>query len=167
MPQRGVTISERLLGLRTGDRFGDWTIIDATIVRKPRKRNSDPYVLCRCSCDKQTTKLVNCFNLLLGKTNGCFFKNKVAKPDKLLYNKFSHFNRGTQNRDCSVYKLLGAKGVKMYEPWINNFPNFRDWFVVNLGELQIGDRLERIDHRGNFVPGNLRLIRGGRTDGTR
>jgi hypothetical protein len=49
------------------------------------------------------------------------------------------------------YKLYGAKGVKMHEPWARDFA----LFLRDIGEPPPGMRLTRKDRAGDFVPGNV------------
>lgn len=62
------------------------------------------------------------------------------------------------------YPRYGGRGIKMYEPWVNDFPAFEQWIMTNLGPRPAGEypsgmpmfTLDRIDNDGNYEPGNLR-----------
>ena len=49
------------------------------------------------------------------------------------------------------WKHYGAKGVKMHEPWSQDFA----LFLQDIGEPPPGMRLTRKDQSGDFVPGNV------------
>jgi len=48
------------------------------------------------------------------------------------------------------------QGIKLYEPWINDYRAFARYVVENLGPRPEGMRLCRIGKDGNYEPGNLR-----------
>ena len=52
--------------IQPGDKFGHWHILSAT-----EKRGSRKQWLCRCSCEKQTKKAVDHYNLITGKSRSC------------------------------------------------------------------------------------------------
>ena len=54
------------------------------------------------------------------------------------------------------YKYYGARGITIYAGWLNNFPAFNDWILVNLGPKPEGLTLDRIRNGEGYIPGNLR-----------
>ena len=54
------------------------------------------------------------------------------------------------------YKWYGARGIQMYNPWINDRQLFKKWILENLGERPEGYSIDRIDVDGNYEPGNIR-----------
>lgn len=53
------------------------------------------------------------------------------------------------------FENYGARGIKLYEPWINDFAAFETWMDENLGPRPEGMTLDRKDNDGNYEPGNL------------
>jgi hypothetical protein len=60
------------------------------------------------------------------------------------------------NPNESCYKHYGERGIKMYEPWINNRPLFKEWLLTNLGPRPERHSIDRIDVNGDYEPNNLR-----------
>ena len=54
------------------------------------------------------------------------------------------------------YKWYGARGIKMYEPWIKDRQLFKQWILENLGHRPEGYSIDRINVDGNYEPDNLR-----------
>lgn len=54
------------------------------------------------------------------------------------------------------YHLYGARGIKVYKPWIANPAAFVGWVERTLGARPKGQSLDRIKVNGNYVPGNLK-----------
>ena len=54
------------------------------------------------------------------------------------------------------YRWYGARGIIMYEPWINDRQLFKKWILDNLGHRPEGYSIDRIDVNGNYEPDNLR-----------
>ncbi len=54
------------------------------------------------------------------------------------------------------YRWYGARGIKMYEPWIKDRQLFKQWILDNLGHRPEGYSIDRIDFNGNYEPDNLR-----------
>lgn len=60
------------------------------------------------------------------------------------------------NTNEPTYKWYGSRGIKMYEPWINNRQLFKKWILDNLGHRPEGYSIDRIDVNGHYEPDNLR-----------
>lgn len=50
------------------------------------------------------------------------------------------------------YKYYGGRGIKVHDAWVHSFQAFVD----DLGLRPDGKTLDRIDHNGNYEPGNVR-----------
>jgi len=53
------------------------------------------------------------------------------------------------------YENYGARGIKLYGPWVDDFAAFETWMDENLGPRPEGMTLDRKDNDGNYEPGNL------------
>jgi len=62
-------------------------------------------------------------------------------------------------KDSWKYKYYGGKGIKVYEPWINDFMVFHS-YITSLPGYSDSNKLtlDRIDNDGNYEPGNLRWV---------
>ncbi len=62
------------------------------------------------------------------------------------------------------YDRYGARGIQIYEPWINDYTAFKEWVITNIGDRpksisnKRGDgySFDRINNDGNYEPGNLK-----------
>lgn len=54
------------------------------------------------------------------------------------------------------YKNYGARGIRMYDEWVNNPIPFIEYVKSLENYLKEGYSLDRIDNDGNYEPGNLR-----------
>lgn len=54
------------------------------------------------------------------------------------------------------YPRYGARGIRVYESWIDDYHAFETWISENLGPRPEGMSLDRIDNDGNYEPGNLK-----------
>lgn len=59
----------------------------------------------------------------------------------------------SRNKD---YKDYGARGITIYEEWINDFKVFHKW-AISVG-YEEGLTLDRINPNGNYEPNNCRWI---------
>lgn len=60
------------------------------------------------------------------------------------------------NPNEKAYQWYGERGIKVYEPWINDYQLFKQWIIENLGHRPEGYSLDRIDNDGDYTPDNLR-----------
>jgi len=80
----------------------------------------------------------------------------TRKNKHYLYSVWGGIKKRCYNKKEPGYKNYGWRGIKMYEPWINDYLMFKNYILSNLGERPEGHSLDRIDNDGNYEPGNLR-----------
>lgn len=139
----------------TGQKFGRLTVI---------KYLGKSHWLCKCDCGKETDVFVGHLKAGHTKSCGCLYlevRNKGAnlkhglKGDRL-YALWKKIKQRCYSTTFKRYNDWGGRGIKMYEPWINNPKSFCDYVskLPNCGER--GRSLDRIDNDGNYEPHNLR-----------
>ena len=71
------------------------------------------------------------------------------------YRSWGHAKDRCNNPSCLDYPRYGDKGVTFFEEWDSDFKSF----IEHIGQMpKDGNRytLDRIDHNGNYEPGNVR-----------
>ena len=70
-PEPSCGCANRKNKVALGQQFGRWTVVDAT-----RREGKNAQVLCECSCDQKTQRLVSVNALIRGYSNSCGCINK-------------------------------------------------------------------------------------------
>lgn len=152
--------------------------------RTAKDKGRSIFVLCKCDCG--TIKNLRLSRVLNEGTIscGCFQKEVSRKMMKelLVPNNVTHGDgrRGSKhnylfdrwlcakqrcyNVNDPRYSTYGARGIKFYDEWVNNYSAFKEYILTNLGEKpesksnKRGDKysLDRIDVSKGYEPGNLR-----------
>lgn len=73
-----------------------------------------------------------------------------------LYKRWQGIKSRCYRRSSNSYSDYGGRGIKMHEPWIDDFEAFALWVELNLGLPLKGQSLDRSDNDGDYEPGNLR-----------
>ena len=148
----------------TGERFGELLVV------KEAGTLPGGIVLYECLCSCGKTTIVRGNNLKSGNTRSCghLFKKNVKEMhithggcNERLHGVWNAIKGRCYNPKCKAYKNYGAKGIRMYEEWRNDYVAFREFFT-NLGYNKNSERgeltIERIDVNGNYEPSNCTLI---------
>lgn len=87
---------------------------------------------------------------------GCM---KGYKKNHELYSTWGNMKSRCLNPNFQKYKTYGARGIKIYEPWIKDFVKFKD-YVIGLKDYnrrkELNLTLDRINNNGDYEPNNLR-----------
>ena len=60
-----------LYDIKSGDIFGNWTVIDDKIYKIHRKNGDIDGFLCECNCHNKTQKIVDKYGLISGHSTSC------------------------------------------------------------------------------------------------
>ena len=141
-----------------GHKFGDWTVVDDTAVKKGKY--SHPYLLCVCKCGvkkvvsrqnlrrKSSVKCRTCSNIGIVTTHGL--------TNTLLYQIWSAIKQRVGNPKNPSYCNYGGRGVGICKDWKDNFQSFYDWCMDN--GYKKGLEIDRINNNGDYEPLNCRFI---------
>jgi hypothetical protein len=145
--------------MEVGFRFGR-----LLVTARPAHCPITAYVLCKCDCGKHIAVAVR--SLVFGRqiSCGCHKAEKTAiwnakqkKHARYLYRTPTHSSWQSMLQRCGNPKAFGfhkygGRGITVCERW-KNFDNF----LADMGERPSLDlTLDRIDHNGNYEPGNCR-----------
>jgi hypothetical protein len=120
------------------------------------------YWLCACACGSTAT--IQGRHLRSGNSTSCGcvrrkrFAAQITKHGRSprghanrTYSSWVHVRQRCTNPKTRQFKWYGGRGVTFCERW-SNFENF----LADMGERPPGMTLDRIDHDGNYEPGNCR-----------
>lgn len=81
---------------------------------------------------------------------------KDKKSEDYLRVTWRGIKRRIFDKTSNRYHRYGGRGIKMHEPWVENFQGFKDYILETIGHRPEGYSIDRIDNDGNYEPGNIR-----------
>lgn len=90
--------------------------------------------LYRCICGVEKEILIHHVKKGITVSCGCYQKERSFKHglrNHPLYAAWANAKDRCYNEKAENYSDYGGRGVKMYEPWINDFKAFYDWSIAN------------------------------------
>jgi hypothetical protein len=152
--------------IKTGDVFGDWTVLSAGIERLSTGRTCT-HAVCKCTCG--AVRLIPGQNLKRHLSTGCGCRKGFKISQRLTVH---GTNRGRKtptvetyngmiqrcyNPNFKHYHRYGGRGIKICDRWLGEGGFKR--FLKDMGERPAGLTIERKDNDGNYSPGNCRKTR--------
>jgi hypothetical protein len=142
------------------------------------------YVTCKCDCGNIVDVRYDKIKKSAAISCGCYQKELAREMmlTKLLPNHIKHEDSKKNSENYYLYQIwmgikqrcynpnnkryntYGARGIKVYEPWMDDYVMFKEWVLTNLGPKPVtnskkrGDNysFDRINNDGNYEPGNLK-----------
>lgn len=150
----------------SGKTFGRLTVIKG--VKLPGRKGTYWECVCSCGTDSVIRRGDN-LKTLKEPSCGCVFLEHCKITGKRLteisrqnalhgksrtkeYRIWSGIRQRCYDKTCKGYPYYGGKGVKMHQPWYDDFTVFLDY----VGICPDGLSIDRIDFNGNYEPGNVR-----------
>ena len=161
----------------SGKVFGRWTVQRFAGRRQYPGATWARYWKCKCKCG--TIREVAGNNLMGGRSRSCgclnneLAKKRIAarnyrhglrlnstkrtqKPLAYIYEAWRGAKSRCYNPNSRQYEIYGARGITMYEPWINDAKAFFDYIYKTLGSRPSRKySLHRLDPDRGYEPGNL------------
>ena len=94
-------------------------------------------------------------NVIKKKRKPTFFKHGLSRTS--LYLKWVSIKSRCYCINSKIYKYYGARGIVMWDKWINDPISFISYCKTLNNYDSEGYSLDRIDNNGDYVPGNLRF----------
>jgi len=133
-----------------------------------QRRNYKDWWVCRCDCGGLKVTSTNSLKAGYTKSCGCLYREVVGRAATThgacsnsectyLYRIWIRIKTRCYREKSNNYKNYGARGIKLYAEWKNDFTCFSDYILNTLGERPSPKHtLDRIDSNKNYTPGNLR-----------
>ncbi len=141
----------------SGQKFGDWTVLE--FYDKVIKYGKNIYIryLCECACGN--ISVVYAYSLrkkVRGtKSCGCHINGEWNKTHGMYgtseYHSWQAMKQRCYNENKESYSYYGGRGIKVCDRWLNSFENFfEDMGFKTSPEHTLG----RFDNNGNYEPDN-------------
>lgn len=140
-----------------GDTSGKLMIIETGhFISNGARRQGAYLVWCECG----TEKLIRIGHFSNTYSCGCAQKETHGEGRNNehhdIYMRWCSIKQRCYNINNKDYRYYGGKGITMCDEWRNNYPEFRDWALLN--GYSKGLELDRENNSGPYSPDNCRWI---------
>ena len=123
------------------------------VIKRDESKTQYPFWICKCICGE--IRSIDARSLRKGgsKSCGCLVNvtHRLSKTD--IYNIWAGIKSRCFNKNNAKFKNYGGRGIKLYEPWVNDFKAFYDYVGNRPGKEYT---IDRIDVNGDYCPDNIR-----------
>ena len=142
----------------SGRTYNSWT----TIAFSHKAPINKLHWLCRCKCGKE--RVIDSYNLRAGRTKSCrrcsaaivgaTVHKKHGLSKSKVYRAWQSMKTRCYNKNAErCYKYHGAREIKVWDGWINDF----EAFYAHIGEPPTPNHtVDRMKNDGHYEPGNVR-----------
>jgi hypothetical protein len=151
----------RKLEIKSGDKYGRWTILNEVERKVFDNGKKVRKFLCSCECGNQKEVALNSLTNGNSYSCGCFFqerckvfniKHGYSVNRQSCYKTWVDMRQRCNNPNNNDYKHYGGRGIKVCNRWLESFNNF----LEDMGEKPEGLSIDRIDVNGNYEPSNCK-----------
>lgn len=131
-----------------GKTYNDWTVFEIGT-----KTKAGTLFKVRCKCGNVSELLQ--YKFMNGYSTKCLACSKIKhnKSYTRTYNIWAGVIQRCNNIKNKAYEYYGARGIKIYEKWLD----FRE-FLKDMGDCPEGYELDRTDPDGNYEPSNCKWV---------